>query len=88
VIGSHDVAVDGRAMNLVTAVIGNQEIVDSPAGVILSGLEHITPPSVSAGHVGVQIPEGIGQTTGQKLREAFALFIRKAGAPTIGGWVF
>ena len=45
-IGSHDLSVDLRILKLFFQGRGNKEIVDTPAGVLLSCTETVGPPGV------------------------------------------
>lgn len=47
-IGSHDLSVDLRILKLFFQGRGNKEIVDTPAGVLLSCTETVGPPGVNA----------------------------------------
>ena len=78
---------DAGAVDPFAQPVRDQKIVDAPAGILLPGLEHIAPPGVGAGLIGVQIPEGIGKAAFQQLGEAFTLLIREAGVTPVGGGI-
>lgn len=58
-IGSHDLSVDLRILKLFFQGRGNKEIVDTPAGVLLSCTETIGPPGINAFFIRIKIAECI-----------------------------
>ena len=62
--------------------IGDHEIVDTPAGILLAGLETVGPPGVF--HLfRILIAEGICEATGQQVAELLTLLIGEAGIAAI-----
>ena len=53
VVGAEDVGIDGCSRDFVFEPVGNEEIVDAPAGILLPGLEHIAPPGITANSIGI-----------------------------------
>ena len=84
VVAAVDLAQDGCAFDLLSNAIGDQEVVDAPAGVVLAGVEAVAPPAVSAGHVGMAIPKCIGKTRVQKLGKALAFLVRETCILPVG----
>ena len=87
VVAAVDLAQDGCAFDLLSNAIGDQEVVDAPAGVVLASVEAVAPPAVSAGHVGMAIPKCIGKACVQQLSKAFSLLIREACVLPVRRWV-
>ena len=78
---------DGGFEDAVLQAVRYQEVVDSPAGIVLPCVEHIAPPGVGTGLIRVQVAEGIGESIVQQTAESGSLLIREAGITTVGGWV-
>ena len=53
VVGAKNIGVDGGIGDPILHPVGDQKVVDAPAGVLLSGLEHIAPPGVAANRIGI-----------------------------------
>ena len=87
VVAAVDLAQDGCAFDLLSNAIGDQEVVDAPAGVVLASVEAVAPPAVCAGHVGVAIPKCIGKACVQQFGKAFTLLIREACILSVRRWV-
>ena len=87
VVATVDLAQDGCAFDLFSNAVGDQEVVDAPARVVLARVEAVAPPAVSAGHVGMAIPKCIGKTRVLKPGKAFALLVREACVLPVRRWV-
>ena len=61
VVRTEDLVIDGGVLNLRSQPVGDQEVVDTPAGVVLPGFEHIAPSGVSTHSIGIQMAEGVGE---------------------------
>ena len=53
VVGAQDILVDGCFFDLFPDPVGDQKIVDTPACVLLPGLEHVAPPGVALRGIGI-----------------------------------
>ena len=73
VVGAEDVGIDRGGGDLFGDAVGHQEIVDAPAGIIGPGVEHVAPPAVGPGGVGIQVAEGIRKARLQQTAEALSL---------------
>ena len=81
-VAAEDVAVDLGIVETLTQTVGDDEVVDAPAHVLLTGLEAIRPPGVL--HLlGVLIPERVRKAAGQQVAELLTLLIRKAGVHVV-----
>ena len=74
-------------LDLIGQAAADEEIVDPPACVPLTGTEAHAPPAVHAGGVGVQVAEGIRKARGQQLAQLAALLVREARRAAIGAGV-
>ena len=69
-----------RLLNLAGDPVGNQPIIDSPAGIVgLGRANPLGPPGVLASHLPMNQAEGIGKARVQQAAETGPLFIGKAG---------
>ena len=75
---------DLRILKLFFQGRGNKEIVDTPAGVLLSCTETVGPPGVNALFIRVKIAECINKATLKSSGKAGSLFIRKACIFAVG----
>lgn len=53
----------------------NEEIIDAPSDVPVSGLEEVTPPGVFLGFIRVKMPEGIGKSSGYEFPQSIPFFV-------------
>ena len=58
--------------------LGAHEVVDAPAGILLTRLETVRPPRIGD-LLGIQGAEGVDESAGQQVAEGLALFVGKAG---------
>ena len=84
-VGAHDISIDGGIGDLFCDPVGYQEIVNTPSGVVLPGVEPVAPPAVDAGGIGIQIPESVGEACSQGLGEAVSFLVRETCVPPVGG---
>ena len=82
VVGTVDLRVDRGGRNAVLHRFGDDEIVDAPSRVPLSGLHAVGPPAVSAGKIRVQKAEGVHETGSEQFRHLAAFRIGKACRPS------
>ena len=61
VVGAEDLLVDRRALDPVTELLGDDEIVDTPADVPITRLHTVGPPAVLIGGIRIQQPDGIAE---------------------------
>ena len=54
-VGAVDFVVDACRLDFVCQSVGDDEVVDAPAGVFLVGVEAVRPPGVCAFEVGVEV---------------------------------
>ena len=73
-IRAENFVVDGRSLDAVAPAVGDQEIVDAPADVLLARVEAIAPPRILH-RVRVEMAERIGKARIQQLVEFSALFV-------------
>ena len=82
-VGAEDIGMDSGIDQAFAQTIGNDEIVDAPAGILLAGLKTIRPPGIL--HlVGIFKAEGVGEAIGQQLAELGALLVGKARIMAVG----
>ena len=61
VVAAHHMRKDFSAGDGGFQTAGYEKIVDTPACVILAGVEHIRPPAIDAGDISVHKPETVGK---------------------------
>ena len=88
VIGTEDLGVDGGALQAVRQPVGDAEVVDAPPGILFPGFEPVGPPGVNAFRIGVEVPEGVGESGVQKIGEFAPLFVGESGVFPVGLGVF
>ena len=82
-VGAEDIGMDSGIDQAFAQTIGNDEIVDAPAGILLAGLKTIRPPGIL--HlVGIFKAEGVGEAIGQQLAELGALLVGEARIMAVG----
>ena len=84
VIRAENIGIDRCGGDFFGRAVGYKEIVNAPTRVLFTGLEHITPPGVAAGSIGIQPAEGIREACIQCFCEAFTLLVGEACAATVG----
>ena len=82
-VRTKDFRMDLGISNLWTQPLTGDEIVDAPAGILLTGLETVGPPRIGD-LLGIKGAEGIDKSTGQQVGELLALLIGEAGIHTVG----
>ena len=87
-IAAVDFVQDGCTGNLLCYAITDKEVVNTPTGVVFTGVKAIAPPAIGAGYIGMPIAERIGKSRVKKFREALAFFIRKSGVFVIATGIF
>ena len=80
--------VDETVLHPVAKAVRAEKIVYAPAGVLLSGVEHIAPPAVSAGFIRIEQAEAVGKAGGEKLRHFAPLLVGEAGVAAVRLVVF
>ena len=83
-VGAVDVSVYLCAGQFVAKAVGDEEVVDAPAGVLLAGTETIGPPGIDVPLVRVKIAEGVGEACLEQSGELGALFIGEARVAAVG----
>ena len=83
-VAAEDLAVDGGLFDLGGQAVGDDEVVDAPPHVLLSGVEAVAPPGVGPFQIGIFGAEGVGEACPQQGRHLPPLFIRKAGVAAVG----
>ena len=58
-IGAQNVGMDFGPFHMVLEIVRDQEVVDTPAGIFLSGLEAVRPPAVDALLVRIEMTEAV-----------------------------
>ena len=87
-IGSQNIGVNGCRGDFLRQTVGNQEIVDAPASVVLPGVKAVAPPAVDTGGIGILETEGVCKARFQKLAEAIPFLVREAGIAPVAGRIF
>ena len=83
VVAAEDVGKDAGISNVRHQAVADDEIVDAPAYVLLTGLEAIGPPGIL--HlIRIEGAEGVLEAAGQKTAEGVALLVSKAGITAVG----
>lgn len=77
VVGTHDIRENLRLLNTVGSELRDQEVVQTPSGVLLSGLKAVRPPGILY-RIRMQKAERIRKATGQKLLELCPLLRRES----------
>ena len=80
--------VDEAVLHTVAEAVGAEKIVDTPTGVLLSGVEHIAPPAVRALPIRIEQAEAVGEAGGEKLRHFASLLVGEAGVAAVRLVVF
>ena len=83
VVAAQDTGVDLRVGDLGHQTVGDHEIVDAPAGILLPGLEAVRPPRIFH-PVRIERAEGVAEATGQQVGELLALLVGEAGIVAVG----
>ena len=85
-VAAEDVAVDLGVVEALTQTVGDDEVVDAPAHVLLTGLETVRPPRIL--HLlRVLVTEAVRKAAGQQVAELLTLLIRKAGIHVVRLWI-
>ena len=87
-IGAENIRVYRSGGNFFCDPVRDKEVVDPPSGVILTGIEHIAPPSVSTGCIRIQKTEGICKTVLKHNGKTIPLLIGEACVAFVGGGIF
>ena len=87
-IRAHNITVDWRCVHLTGNSVGYKKIIDSPSGVIGSGMIHVAPPSVCTNSIGIQQTESVGETALEQICEALPFLVREACITAIGSRIF
>ena len=61
VVAAKNLVVYHSPGKLVVEQLRRQEIINAPAGIIVAGVESITPPRINIGLIRIEITEGIGE---------------------------
>ena len=64
--------------------VGHEEVVDAPAGILLTRTEAVGPPRINVALVGVEVAEGIGKAALEQGGELVALFVGEARVTAVG----
>ena len=87
VVGAKDIGMDLGIVETLAETVGDDEIIDAPAGILLTGLETIRPPGIF--HlVRILEAEGVGKAIGQQLAELGSFLVGEARIMTIGFGIF
>lgn len=86
-VGTKDVCMDGCGGETILEAFGAYEIVDAPAGVVLTCMESIRPPRIDILLVGMEMAECIDESFREEFGESATLFIRESGIAVVGLWV-
>ena len=87
-VGAHDRRVNGCTFQSVLQCPGHHKIVNTPACVLLSGLEHIGPPGIDTLRIRVKIAEGVDVAALKHLVKAAPLLVRKTGIVAVCPGIF
>ena len=79
---------DGGGADEIFDPVRDNKIVNSPAGVVFSGIKTIAPPTVNAGCIRIQKAEGIGKAGSQQFAKTVPFFIGETGTAPVGGRIF
>ena len=81
-VAAEDIGMDAGIGQAVTQAVRQEEIVNAPAGILLSGLESVRPPGV--GHLlRVEEAEAVRKAAAEQRGELLALLIGKAGIAAV-----
>ena len=82
-VATHNLGVYLGFCHLGGEALGDEEVVDAPPSVLLTGAEAVGPPAV--GHlVGVQTAEGVDKATVEQTGHGLALLVGKSGVAAVG----
>ena len=82
-VGAEDVGMDLRIVKTLAQTVGDDKVIDAPAGILLTGLEAVGPPGIF--HlIGIFEAEGVGKAAGQQMAELGALLVGKARIMAVG----
>ena len=73
-----NLGVNLRPGETLAQAVGDDEIVDAPAGVLLAGLEAVGPPGIDVCLVRVEVTERVGETCVEQLLELGTLLVGEA----------
>lgn len=79
VVAAGDVRVDGCVVEVGEQALADEEVVDTPADVLLPGLIAVTPPGVRVLNVAVDCSEGVHESGVEQPAHAVALLVGEAG---------
>ena len=82
-VGAEDVGMDLRIVKTLAQTVGDDEVIDAPAGILLTGLEAVRPPGILH-FIRIFLAEGVGKAVGQQMTELGALLVGKARIMTVG----
>ena len=67
VVAAKNIRVDLGVPQFRLQPVRGDKVVNTPTGVLLSGVEHIAPPAVYAGGIRVKVAESIGESAAQQV---------------------
>lgn len=82
-VAPHDIATYLGTLHTLHQRLRDQEVIQSPAGVVLAGVSEIAPVGIGTLLVRMQCPVGVHIAGVQKLGHSFPLFIGEAWAVVI-----
>ena len=83
-IGACDVGMNVCADNTVGYTLRHNEIIDTPAHILLAGAATVAPPAVGILPVRMKMPERIDEAGIEKAAETLALAVGEAGIVAVG----
>ena len=86
-VAAKNIRVDLGVLQFRLQPVRGDKVVNTPTGILLSGVEHIAPPAVYAGGIRVKVAESIGKSAIQQGGHFASLFIGKTGVFVVGLWI-
>ena len=83
-VAAKDLRVYFCVFKLGIQALGGKEIVYSPTGVPLAGLEAVAPPGIDSLKSGVEMPPGVCESCLQKVGHLLPFLVREAGVVAVG----
>ena len=83
VVAAEYLVMDGSFFEPWSQPIGDEKVVDAPAGVLLAGAEAVAPPAVFDG-LGIEVAERICEAIAEQLGHLGPLFVCESGVAAVG----